>query len=116
MVGVSVALEFDTTTTQSLTLALDNANAQIGRMQRHMFRLIADADRKEIWRDSGARDTAHWLAIRYGISEWKSRRWVGAAHALENLPLIAEALERGELGIDKVVELTRFATPKTEAA
>jgi hypothetical protein len=30
------------------------------------------------------------------------------------LPLIAEALERGELGIDKVVELARFATPKTE--
>jgi Domain of unknown function (DUF222) len=55
------------------------------------------------------------VAIRYGISEWKSRRWVAAAHALENLPLIAEALERGELGIDKVVELARFATPETEA-
>jgi hypothetical protein len=113
--GVSVALVFDSTTTQSLTVALDNANADVSRAQRQMLRLIADADNKEIWRDSGARDTAHWLTIRYGISEWKSRRWVGAAHALENLPSIAEALERGRLGIDKVVELTRFAAPETEA-
>ena len=97
-----------------LTAALDTANADVGRVQRQMLHLIADADSKEIWRDSGARDTAHWLAIRYGVSEWKGRRWVGAAHALETLPLIAEALEQGALGIGKVVELTRFATPRTE--
>jgi hypothetical protein len=101
--------------THPLSAALDDANAQIGRMQRRMLRLIADADRGDIWRDSGARDTAHWLAIRYGISEWKARRWVGAAHALENLPRVAEAFERGELSIDKVVELARFATPDDEA-
>jgi hypothetical protein len=106
---------FDSTTTQSLTVALDNTNVAVGRAQRVMLHLIADADRLEIWRDSGARDTAHWVAIRYGISEWKSRRWVAAAHALEDLPLIAEALERGELGIDKVVELARFAAPETAA-
>ena len=69
----------------------------------------------EMWRDSGARDTAHLLAIRYGISEWKARRWVAAAHALEDLPLLAASLERGELGIDKVVELARFATSNDEA-
>jgi hypothetical protein len=101
--------------THPLTAALDSANTAVGRAQQRMLRLIADADRAEIWRDSGARDTAHWVAIRYGISEWKSRRWVGAAHALEDLPLIAEVLERGELGIDKVVELARFATPETES-
>src|ERR671911_3224439 len=114
VVGVSVAPMFEGAT-HPLTAALDSANAGVGRMQRQMLRLIADADRLEIWRDCGARDTAHWLAIRYGISEWKSRRWIAAGHALENLPLIAEALEQGALGIDKVVELTRFATPETEA-
>jgi hypothetical protein len=113
--GVSVALVFDSTTTQSLTVALDNTNAAVGRAQRQMLHLIADADRKEIWRDCGARDTAHWLTIRYGLSEWKARRWVGAAHALEGLPLLAEAFDQGELGIDKVVELARFATPGDEA-
>jgi hypothetical protein len=114
VVGVSVALMFDVAP-HPLFGALDDVNAQIGRMQRQLLQLIADADRREIWRDSGARDTAHWLAIRYGISERKARRWVAAAHALENLPLIAEALERGELGIDKVVELSRFASSEQEA-
>jgi hypothetical protein len=108
--GVSVALMFDVAP-HPLFAALDDVNARIGRMQRQLLQLIADADRHEIWRDSGARDTAHLLAIRYGISEWKARRWVAAGHALENLPRISRGLERGELGIDKVVELTRFATP-----
>jgi hypothetical protein len=67
------------------------------------------------WQDSGARDMAAWLSMRYGISGWKARRWIAAAHALEELPRIGEAFSRGELGVDKVVELTRFATPETEA-
>src|SRR6266508_2356946 len=58
---------------------------------------------------------AHWLGMRYGISDWKAHRWIAAAHALEDLPLMSEAFCPGELGIDKVVALTRFATPKTEA-
>ncbi len=59
---------------------------------------------------------SHWLWMRYGISNWKAQRWVAAAHALEGLPRLAEALAGGELGIDKVVELARFAAPDTEAA
>jgi hypothetical protein len=57
---------------------------------------------------------AHWVSMRYGISWWKADRWVKAAHALESLPLIAQALSSGVLSIDKVVELTRFATSGTE--
>ena len=101
--------------THPLTTALDTANAAVGRAQRHMLHLIADADRCDICRGSGARDTAHWLSMRYGVSEWKARRWVAGAKALENLPRIAEALEAGQLGIDKVVELGRFAKPEDEA-
>ena len=57
--------------------------------------LIVEADRLELWRDWGARDMAHWLAMRYDVSEWKTRRWIAAAHALEDLPLIAEVLAYG---------------------
>src|SRR5207253_333152 len=83
--------------------------------QRELFKLIAEIDRAQLWRGSGARDMAHWLWMRYGLSEWKARRWIQAAHALEGLPRISEAFASGELGIDKVVELTRFATLETEA-
>ncbi len=94
---------------------IDAANRRICLAQRELFSLIAHIDRCEAWRDSGARDMAHWLGMRYGISDWMARRWIAAAHALEDLPLLSEAFSPGELGIDKVVELTRFATPKTEA-
>jgi hypothetical protein len=52
--------------------------------------------------------------MRYGISHWKARRWIAAAHALEGLPRLSEAFARGDLGIDKVVELARVATAETE--
>jgi hypothetical protein len=83
-------------------------------VQRNLFSYIAEVDRRELWQDSGARDMAHWLWMRFGTSDWKARRWIASAQALESLPQIAEAFSKGELGIDKVVELTRFATPETE--
>ncbi|MGZ5290917.1 MAG: DUF222 domain-containing protein, partial [Actinomycetota bacterium] len=94
---------------------LDATHARIGAAQRDLLRVVVEVDRLEVWREWGAHDTAHWLAMRYGISDWKARRWVVAAHALLALPRLADALSKGELGIDKVVELTRFATPDSEA-
>src|SRR6266496_6854466 len=94
---------------------MDAANRRICLAQRELFEFIAEVDRRELWRDDGARDMAHWLWMRYGISDWKARRWIAAAHALEGLPRISEAFSSGALGIDKVVELARFAGPKTEA-
>jgi uncharacterized protein DUF222/HNH endonuclease len=99
---------------QRLIQSMDALNAGIGVRQRDLLRFIAEADRTEVWVDSGAHDMAHWLLMRYGISYWKAARWIACAHALEDLPLISEALASGALGIDKVVELTRFATPQTE--
>ncbi len=29
---------------------------------------------------------AHWLKMRYGVSDWKARRWIASAHALESCP------------------------------
>jgi hypothetical protein len=98
-----------------LMAAVDEANARVGHDQRELLRLIAQVDTVGVWRDSGARDTAHWLCMRYGVSHWKASRWIAAAHALEGLPFLSEALSGGQLGIDKVVELARFATPETEA-
>ena len=51
----------------------------------------------------------HWAAMQLGVSYWKADRWVAAGRALPALPATADAFERGEIGIDKVVELTRFA-------
>src|SRR5687767_12050752 len=93
---------------EDLVETLDALHEEVCGSQRRLFRLIADADRDQVWRDSGARDMAHWLSMRYGISDWKARRWIAAAHALEDLPLLSRSFASGELGVDKVVEVARF--------
>jgi hypothetical protein len=98
-----------------LVARMDELNARIGATQRELLATIAEADHREGWYDAGARDMAHFLAIRYGLSWWKASRWVQAAHALARLPRVGAALSSGELSIDTVVELCRYATPEIEA-
>src|SRR3990172_5879370 len=75
--------------------ALDDAHRQVGEAHRKLLSLVAEMERRAAWKDQGARDAAHWLAMRYGISEWKARRWIGAAHAPEELPPTLQAVARG---------------------
>jgi hypothetical protein len=107
--------EADQGSVTGLVEAIEGIHRRVSASHRELFSLIVEADRRKIWWNSGARDMAHWLSMRHGISWWKARRWVAAAHALGRLPRISEAFARGHLGVDKVVELTRFATPETEA-
>jgi hypothetical protein len=93
---------------------MDDLHRRLSSDQLELFRLIADADRHAAWKNAGARDMAAWLSIRYGMSEWKARRWIAAAYALEALPSLSDALASGRLGVDKVVELARFAAFDTE--
>jgi Domain of unknown function (DUF222) len=93
---------------------MDASHVDVCRAQRRLLRAIAETDRSDLWKGDGAHDVAHWLWMRYGLSQWKAQRWVQAAHALESLPRISEALCTGRLGVDKVVELSRFATRQTE--
>src|SRR6266508_3053475 len=97
-----------------LIAALDGLHREACSSQRRLLSVIAETDRIATWRNSGARDMAHWLSMRFGISCWKARRWISAGHALEGLPRLSEALANGELGLDKVVELARFASAEDE--
>jgi hypothetical protein len=99
---------------EELIERMDIVHSNIAAGQRELFRLIAEASHRDSWHELGARDLAHWLCMRYGISEWKARRWIASALAIEKLPRLSEAFECGAIGIDKVVELTRFATLETE--
>src|SRR5262249_28939658 len=84
---------------------MDSSHARLCAEQRRLLSFIAEADRRSLWESSGARDMVHWLRMRYGISDWKARRWIDASHALESLPVTSEAFSSGRLGVDKVVEL-----------
>lgn len=94
--------------------ALDGSDQQVCRQHRERLRDLVRCDRLGAWEGDGARSFAEWLSGRYGISNWKARRQIEAAYALEHLPRIAAALASGVLSLDKTVELTRLATPETE--
>lgn len=98
----------------ALVQRCDKAHVGINRANREWFDSIGEIERSGIWADDGARDLAQWLWMRYGISDWKARRLIDAATALPHLPAITRALDDGRLGVDKVVELARFAQPDTE--
>ena len=79
-----------------------------------MLTLVADFDRREGWADNFS-SCAEWLAWRTGRTLAAARENVRVAHALEELPLTATAMERGQLSYTKVRTMTRVATPETEA-
>jgi hypothetical protein len=94
---------------------IDSLHADISARQRQMLTYIAAFDDTGAWADDGCRDMAMWLSGRLGIRPFTARKWVACAHAINHLPLTSEALETGALCLDKVVELTRFATEDSEA-
>jgi hypothetical protein len=101
-------------TDEEVLSGLDAAHAEVGRQERERLRFIAQIEEREIWLEFGARDAAHFLSMRLGVSCWKARRLIGAARALERLPLISDALVSGVLSLDKITELARFAKPDDE--
>src|SRR5215831_11340389 len=76
--------------------------------------LIAEFDNRNGWMDWATQSCAHWLNWKLGIALGAAREKVRVAHALEKLPKISAAMERGELSYYKVRELTRVACPATE--
>jgi uncharacterized protein DUF222/HNH endonuclease len=100
-------------TDEDVIQAMDGFHLAACQAHVGLFAQIREADRRELWR-SEAPTLGAWLSGRYSITWWKANRWIQAARALEQLPRISEAFETGRLGVDKVVELTRLATPETE--
>ena len=63
----------------------------------------------------GALSCAPWLSWAHGIDTHTAREKVRVARALTELPLLSDALAKGELGYSKVRALTRIATVGNKA-
>lgn len=79
-----------------------------------LLTLIAEFDRRKGWNDRATRDCAHWLNWKCGIDLGAAREKVRTAKALEKLPQVSAAMERGEVSYSKVRAITRVATPENE--
>ncbi|MBI3106160.1 MAG: DUF222 domain-containing protein, partial [Candidatus Rokubacteria bacterium] len=89
-------------------------SAQLDAATARLLDLIREFDARSGW-NSGFRSCAAWLSWPVGLDLGAARERVRVARALGTLPLLAQALARGELSYAKVRALTRVATPETEA-
>src|SRR5438874_10091009 len=100
---------------------LDRLGDEIAELSAHLdaatarlLELIREFDARDGW-NTGFSSCAAWLAWRVGFAPGAAREHVRVARALGTLPLLSHALARGELSYAKVRELTRVATPESEA-
>jgi 5-methylcytosine-specific restriction endonuclease McrA len=100
---------------------LDRLGDEIALLSAHLdaatarlLDLIREFDARGGW-NNGFRSCAAWLSWRVGLDLGAARERVRVARALGTLPLLADALARGELSYAKVRALTRVATSETEA-
>ena len=87
--------------------------ARIDAATYELLVLIRKFDEEEGW-NRGFLTCAHWLTWRIGLAPGAARERVRVARALGDLPLMSEAMSKGELSYSKVRALTRIATPDTE--
>jgi 5-methylcytosine-specific restriction endonuclease McrA len=107
-------------TTLGPAAELDRLGNEIAELSAHLeaatarlLDLIRAFDARGGW-SNGFRSCAAWLSWRVGLDLGAAREKVRVARALGTLPLLAQALARGELSYAKVRALTRVATPETE--
>ncbi len=89
-------------------------SAHLDAATAHLLALIREFDARGGWNTSFC-SCAAWLSWRVGLDPGAARERVRVARALETLPLLAEALARGQVSYAKVRAITRVATPETEA-
>ena len=90
-------------------------SGQINAATYRFLKLIAEFDRRQAWAGFGIRSCAHWLNWKCGIAMSAAREKVRTARALEGLPGITTAFQKGELSFSKVRAMTRVATDENES-
>jgi hypothetical protein len=100
--------------TRALADQITELAGHINAANYRFLSLIAEFDRRAGWSDGATQSCAHWLNWKCGISFCAAREKVRTARALESLPKISAAMERGEISYSKVREITRVACPATE--
>ncbi|HET9990565.1 MAG TPA: DUF222 domain-containing protein, partial [Kofleriaceae bacterium] len=77
--------------------------------------LLCAVVRREIWRQLGKASLLEYLEDVLGYGPKAANERVRVALALDELPVLAEALASGESSYSAIKELTRVATAKTQA-
>src|ERR1700742_2085907 len=77
--------------------------------------LLCTVVRREIWRELGRASLLEYLEEVLGYGPKAAKERVRIALALDEMPVLAEALASGEQSYSAIRELTRVATAQTQA-
>jgi hypothetical protein len=88
--------------------------AHLDAATHRLLTLLYEFDERNGW-CNGFRTCAHWLSWRTGMDLGAAREKMRVARALHGLPVLSDAMRRGELSYSKARALTRIASPANEA-
>ena len=89
--------------------------ARMAGIHAEEARLLREVEESRLWHWLGMVSLAAYVEARFGVGVHAAHERLRVARALEALPLVESALACGELAFGHVRELTRVATPETEA-
>ena len=108
----SVAAESD----EALAVGLKQDWHQCSTTQARIVIRLAEASRREIFRDEGATSPEAWTAESFGLSGPTARAFSHVAEKSKDLPHLMGALGAGEISFDKMRTVLDVATPQTDQA
>jgi hypothetical protein len=101
---------------QTVHRALREIASRRAALDADEARWLREADALQIWRPLGMVSALDYLERQLGYAPRTAQDRLRVARALGSLPQLTDTLARGELAFSAVRELTRVATPATEAS
>jgi len=89
---------------------------QRAKLDAEEAKWLRDAERIQIWRQFGCASLLEYMERRLGYGPRAAQERLRVAFALEQLPVLAAALNNCELPFSAIREITRVATPETVEA
>ena len=102
------------TPVEQLGEAIAQLAARLHAATYELLVMLREFDAQAGW-NTGFMSCAHWLHWRTGIDLGAAREKVRVAKALEALPRLSGAMQRGEVSYAKVRAISRIATAENEA-
>jgi Domain of unknown function (DUF222)/HNH endonuclease len=78
--------------------------------------VVAQALSNESWAIAGVRSPEHWLSIRAGLSPFHARQVVAVARRRDEMPSVMSEFAEGQLSLDQVGVVARYAPAHVEAS
>jgi hypothetical protein len=95
--SIAPTCSFSGLSTPELAAQITELAGHLNAANYRLLVMITEFDRRGGWSCGRTKSCAHWLNWQCGINLGAAREKVRVAHALEKLPLISAAMERGQL-------------------